>query len=356
MTNMTDTTVTPDHTATGDTTTPTAAPTDLSDSMHPALRLPDTGTATPWIGLDDMPARPEEFSFVLLSDRTGLARPGVFEHAVSITNLMRPDFALQVGDLIEGYTDDPDELARQWAHMDTVTAELDVPLFHVPGNHDVSNQMMRDEWIRRFGVLNYHFVYHDTLFVVLDTQDPPQRHEDFTDRVDSDVEDRIARLKELQATDPEAAVELIETMTDWNGTMPANVSEEQLAWVNDVLAAHSDVRWTVVCMHMPIWQEGEEEHPAFTAIRRSLGDRPHTMFAGHVHNYRHTVIDGHDHIRLGPTGGLWVLSGDDGNFDHITWVTMTTNGPRVANIVLDAVLPVEGGTYSPQPRFAPTPA
>jgi hypothetical protein len=54
-----------------------------------------------------LPDRPDEFSFVLLSDRTGMAQPGVFERAVAITNLLRPDFVVQIGDTIEGYTRDP---------------------------------------------------------------------------------------------------------------------------------------------------------------------------------------------------------------------------------------------------------
>jgi hypothetical protein len=75
------------------------------------LTLPDLQTATPWRALEHFPPRPQEFSFVLLSDRTGLAKPGVFERAVHGTNLLRPDFAIQIGDCIEGYTRNPETLA-----------------------------------------------------------------------------------------------------------------------------------------------------------------------------------------------------------------------------------------------------
>ena len=48
-------------------------------------------------------------------------------------------------------------------------------------------------------------------------------------------------------------------------------------------------------------------------------------------------IDGNQHIRLGPTGGLWVIGGDHGNFDHVTLVRMESDGPHVVNLALDGI-------------------
>ncbi len=285
------------------------------------------GGGTPWCGLDRMPQRPDEFSFVLLSDRTGAARPGVFERGIDVINLLRPDFVIQIGDQIQGYTSDPAELATQWAEVDAIVGRLEVPLFRLPGNHDVSNEVMRAEWLRRHGALHYAFRFHDVLFCMLDTQDPP----------------------------PEPADEpWDEPDFDWNGTMPARISDEQVAWAEGVIAEHADARWAVLCMHMPAWQG--KGHPGLDRIRRALGDRPYTAFAGHVHNYQRTVLSGRDHVRLGPTGGCWVLDGEDGNFDHVAWITMTAHGPRLANIVLDGVLGIADGTFragaGPQTRPA----
>jgi hypothetical protein len=279
-----------------------------------SFTLPATGHVTPWRGLDQLPRRPDEFTFVLLSDRTGGARPGVFERAVDVTNLLRPDFALQIGDMIEGYTTDPAELARQWAEFDAITDALQVPFFATPGNHDVSNAVMHEHWLARHGLLHYHFRYRDVLFIVLNTQDPPQT------------------LDEIDAV-------------DWFGTMPAHISDAQTAWAEDVIHTNTDVHWTVLLMHIPAWQG--DGHPGLDRIRSALGNRPYTMFAGHTHNYRRAVIDERDHIRLGATGGVWVHDGDDGNFDHVTAVTVTPTGLKIANIVLDGVLGMDGGAYRP---------
>jgi hypothetical protein len=181
----------------------------------------------------------------------------------------------------------------------------------------VSNDVMREHWLTRHGVLHYHFRYRDVLFVVLDTQDPPQT------------------AGELAMEGP----------MDWLGTMPAHISEAQAAWAEEVIHANADVRCTVLSMHMPAWQG--DGHPALDRIRGALGDRPYTMFAGHTHNYRRMVVDGRDHIRLGNTGGVWVHDGDEGNWDHVTTVTVTPTGLKIANVILDGVLGVNGGVFDP---------
>lgn len=298
-----------------------------------------------------------DFSFAVFSDRTGLARPGVFERAVSIANLMRPAFVVQVGDTIEGYTREPAKLDEMWREFDDIIAPLEVPFYRVPGNHDVGNLVMRDEWLRRNGPLHYHFRYRDVLFLVIDTQDPPQplsemlrpigpvlelppHVEQLLDRADETPEQQlIGEIMGLMNSDP-ASFQLILGAIK-NGTQPARISEEQLSEAEAVIAEHDDVRWSFLFMHMPAWQG--DGHPGLERIRRAFRDRRYTAFAGHCHNYHRTVIEGHDHVRLATTGGARILDTTDGDFDHITWVSMTAAGPRIANIVLDGVIGVDGG-------------
>ncbi len=323
--------------------------------MQDPFKLPEMTGATPWIKLDRLPQRPQEFSFVLLSDRTGLPKPGVFERAVQATNWLRPDFAIQIGDSIEGYTRDPEKLAAEWAEFDEITDTLEVPMFRVPGNHDVSNPPMAEDWLRRYGALHYHFRYRDVLFLVLNTQDPPHRASDFAgvdkpavdEEQDRDLD--IGKLQREQAADPRGFARRIEEAMDNEGRQPAHISAAQAEWAAQVVRDNADVRWTIVLMHIPAWQGGF--HPALTGIREALQGRPYTAFAGHLHNYRRVVIDGCDHIRLGPSGGTWVTTREDGNFDHICWVTMTDSGPKIANLVLDGVMGPDGGVFRPQPMF-----
>lgn len=311
------------------------------------------------------PARPDEFSFVLLADRTGMARPGVFERAIEVTNLLRPAFAIQLGDTVEGYSDDPDEIASMWDEIDAITAKLEVPYLRIPGNHDVSNDLMRRYWLERNGELHYHFRFDDVLFLMVDTQDPPLPLIDCLRPVDEDalrnmppelvllIDDLVGRpdgeviaaIAARLEDDPELIRVLLRAIK--SGTQPARIGARQITSLIQAVTEHDDVRWTVVCMHMPAWQG--ESHPALNLLRAALARRPYTVFAGHCHNYQHTTIEGRDHIRLGTSGGLRVLEGADGDFDHVTLVTMTEAGPRIANIGLDGVVGAEGGALVPAP-------
>jgi len=48
-------------------------------------------------------------------------------------------------------------------------AELEMPFFRVPGNHDIANKVAQELWRERHGATYYHFVYKDVLFLVLDS-------------------------------------------------------------------------------------------------------------------------------------------------------------------------------------------
>jgi len=309
------------------------------------------------------PERADEFSFVLLADRTGMARPGVFERAIEVTNLLRPAFAIQLGDTVEGYTTDPDEAAAMWDEVDAMTARLDVPFLRIPGNHDVSNDVMRQVWLQRNGPLHYHFRFDDVLFLMVDTQDPPlplidclrpvddagrqalpEAVAEFVDTLEGRPENEvIAEIVDKLADDPELIDALLRAIK--SGTQPARIGARQITQLVQAINEHGDARWTIVCMHMPAWQG--EGHPAVDLLKAALGRRPYTVFAGHCHNYLHTTIDGCDHIRLGTSGGMRPLDTQNGDLDHVTLVTMTSTGPRIANIGLEAVSGPQGEPLTP---------
>src|ERR1700761_3558569 len=68
--------------------------------------------AMPWSAKPVGGAAP--LRFAVIGDNTGIARPGVFDAAMTQIGWLRPDFILSVGDLIEGYNDDKATIARQW--------------------------------------------------------------------------------------------------------------------------------------------------------------------------------------------------------------------------------------------------
>ncbi|MBW2241193.1 MAG: metallophosphoesterase [Deltaproteobacteria bacterium] len=289
----------------------------------------------PWNHLD-FQNRPEDFTFAIVSDLTGGYRPGVFPAAVERLNLLRPEFVVSVGDLIEGYTEDRAVLTSEWDAFDAMLAPLHAPFFYAAGNHDYSNPVMADVWKERLGRDYYHLLYRNVLFLVLNTEKkqfplPPE------------LARKLGRVRALQKTDPAAAKKLAAALgrsVNWVGDMPAELGEEQIAYFEQVIAAHPEVRHTFLLMHKPIWQGAGND--GLRRIEAALGERPFTAFAGHVHNYHRFEIDGRVHIRLGTTGGEWLVPGTTGNFDHLVLVTMTEEGPSIANLLLDGILDDRG--------------
>lgn len=233
---------------------------------------------------------PGIFRFAIMSDRTGGMQPGVFKQAVDKVNLMQPEFVVSVGDLIDGYTEDPKIWNSQWDEFDGIVATLNMPFYHIPGNHDASNNLMIDAWHKRLGKDYYHFKYKDVLFLALNTD-------------------------EIQG---------------------GGIGPEQIAYAQKVLTENQDVRWTLVFMHRPLWSYGDQA--GYGAIERALGKRPYTVFSGHHHHYRYKIQNGMEYFTLATSGGGSNLRGADvGEFHHITWVTMKEDGPTVAHLELSGI-------------------
>jgi len=288
----------------------------------------------------------ERFQFALIGDRTGGQRPGVFDATIARLELLQPEFVISVGDLIEGYSDDPEELRDMWADIDRSVDKLDMPLLTVPGNHDTGNEVMRQVWRERNGRDYYYFVYKDVLFLMLNTEDPPVE-------LPSKTLEQITYFKKLVKEDPLKARELVENNPKARNEidLPVAISDAQVDYFREVLDRYRDVRWTFFILHKPAW---EYDAPNFERIEALAQDRPYTMFAGHQHNYQRTVRHGRDYIRLGTSAGIWHHQGK-GNMDHITWTTFTDDGPIIANLLLTGILDQDGPTTESEDHEFHTP-
>jgi len=275
--------------------------------IAPKLRIQVSREANPWTHLN-LYNNPDNFQFAIVSDLTAGLRPGVFESAVEKLNLLRPEFVMSVGDFIEGLTVDEAQLNRQWDEFDGWIRRLQMPFFYIAGNHDISNQVMAGKWEQRLGRSYYHFVYRNVLFLCVNTDDPP----------------------------------------------PCSISDQQLEYFRRVLNANRDVRWTFVFMHRPPWlpdfsKKTPKNGEKFESL---LANRRFTVFAGHDHKYSRSMRNGERCYVLSTTGAQGrgadyvtskgnrskaLLGLDKGEFDHIVWVTMTGEGPVVANLLLDGI-------------------
>jgi len=248
----------------------------------------------PWTSLD-LNNDPGNFQFAVVTDRTGGHRPGGFMEGVKRLNLLQPEFVMSVGDLIEGYTEDTEQLQREWEEFDGFIEKLEMPFFYVPGNHDITNKVMQDFWKERFGPTHYYFKYKDVLFLALDSED------------------------------------------NYRGAGRGTIDNEQYEWIKKVLEENQDVKWTLLFMHQPLWVQNAETK-RWPDVEKLLAGREHTVFAGHRHHYVRYEYNNGNYFMLATTGGGSSLRGPEfGEFDHVVWVTMTDDGPIIANLQLEGV-------------------
>ena len=276
----------------------------------------------PWSHLDYQDD-PGDFRFAIIPDRGGGDYRGAFTNALRCADLMHPAFVMTVDDLINGFGGTVKGYNRQQDELTNFVAKVRAPFFYTVGNHDVNvnlppqapknYEISSAVWREHFGDRRYyHFVYKNCLFLVLDTMDG---------------------RSELTVRD--------------------GISPEQYGWIRQTLAANKDVRWTCLFMHHPAEWNRAAWNRLETEVLVPRGR--YTVFAGDLHTYFHVRRRGFDYYVLSVAGGVGcmayahkkkgektppTLCGPEyGEMDHITWVTMTKDGPEVVNLKLDGILP-----------------
>ena len=258
------------------------------------------GEVKPWTNegfLDD----PQEFRFAIISDLTGGERPHVYERAVENLNLLRPEFVMSVGDLIQGGGVSREELLKQWKSFRGRTAKLEKPFFYdiwtgFTGMNP-ARQTSIDLWKEQFGTNTYYnFTYKGCHFVCLDSMD---------------VHDYYPPREPLSA--------------------------KQLDWAAREIRSRADARWTFIFMHKPLdWTSDR-----WLKFERSIADIDYTVFSGDWHTHCTATRNGKKYYVIGTTGGETggAVSEDFscGVMDSVTWVTVTKKGPVVSHIAVSGV-------------------
>ena len=158
---------------------------------------------------------PDKFTFAIIGDKTGggLDKWPVFNRAIDEINILKPDFAIMVGDLIQGDATNLKQLAAEWKEFWEHQSDLIVPFLPLPGNHDITNRVMYDYWEKHIGRTYSAFTYKNCLFLLLNTEEWHTNSGEWT---------------------------------NWFG-------EKQIEYVKSQLTQHADVRHTFVLLHRPLW-------------------------------------------------------------------------------------------------------
>lgn len=245
----------------------------------------------------------EKFTFAILGDKTtgGVFNWPIFDRAVREINLLQPDFVVMIGDMIQGTVRDTSILNRMWKEFNVHAEKLDVPLYVLPGNHDISNEAMYDYWNRKIGLRYYSFIHNNSLFILLNTE-------------------------------------------EYKKTKDGEFGREQLNFVREELNANKDVNQTFIFFHRPLWYEKDAKHGGnkeWSKIQSLIKNRDVTLFAGHWHNLEFQRIEGNRHIVLSATGGELEEKPfiELGYFHHYTLVTVDKDTSTISYIKPGSIFP-----------------
>ncbi|MEQ8927820.1 MAG: metallophosphoesterase [Fulvivirga sp.] len=217
---------------------------------NPAFVHDNNSGPTPWTSTD-FELEEEYFTFAIISDLTGGEREGVYNTAVAQLNRLDPTFVLSVGDLIEGATEDTLQLIKEWDSFDKRTSYLNMPFFHLGGNHDLTNPTMRKVWQNRYGNTYYHFVYENVLFLMLDS-------EDFGEERMLEIYHARTEAMKIIRGEVEGNFEETEYYNMFESKV-GGMSVKQFQYFENVLNKYPNVKWTFVLMHKPLWMREDEK-------------------------------------------------------------------------------------------------
>lgn len=207
------------------------------------------------IRLPGTPA-PDSFRFVVLGDRTGEARPGVYEQVWREAAAEDPAFVLSVGDTIQGLNDATAE--AEWQEVQRILAPYKrFPLYLAPGNHDIWSQRSEELYRKHTArALHYSFDHGPAHFTILDNS----RSEEF--------------------------------------------SAEEMSFLEKDLEAHAKQPVKFIVSHRPSWLiPAAFANRDFVLHRLARKYGVQYVIAGHVHQLLHIDLDGVTYLSMASSGG-----------------------------------------------------
>jgi hypothetical protein len=227
--------------------------------------------------------------FAVIGDRTGGHVPGVYEKILDRVESMKPEFAITVGDQIEGYNDDIDMIDAQWAEYDSIASVLSMPLFFTVGNHEIWSDISYDHYRETRGETYYSLNWGSLHLVVLDNG-------------------------------------------RYNST--SDFASEQLDWLAADLPKYSGGYRLIVFMHKPFWFDTIEEGKPDTLHSLFVANGVEAVFTGHYHSYFSGEYDGIKYTSLGSSGGD-ASESPTGMHYHFAWVAVTDDEIDITPITLE---------------------
>ncbi len=239
----------------------------------------------------------DEFHFAVLGD-SQFDDPVAYNRLINDLVWLRPAFVIQVGDMIEGYSDSS-AAGAQWQRFKGQIEPLlgaGIAFLPVAGNHDLygtqrmPNAELHALYERNWGSSYYRFDYRNSAFIVLNSDEP-----------------QAAKA----------------------------ISGKQWKWLQASLQRAQSSEHRFVFLHRPpdSLQQSAELHELFAE------HQVHTVFYGHHHHYHYRKQDGVQYVMTNAAADTGTTLDAVGSFDHLLQVSVRDKQVSLAVIRADSIKP-----------------
>lgn len=298
-----------------------------------ALTLLFLASATNVLAAENFVRRP--FSFVVIGhvrgNDDGLIQP-LLEPLLAKVRKQKPDMIFLTGDMIWGGLgkkhQQAEVITKDWDRLDGALAKLNVPVYRVPGNHDIHDPVTRDVYFARYAKLPQAFSYRGSRFLLLNSSYVPEGTEAPAQRQLVRGQQAYLRGKQLDSG--------------------------QIDFLRKELAGDHPYDHVFVFMHHLLWDHDEEARWWREVHPLIAGRAVRAVFAGDVgpRKFSHLKRDGIDYIQSSiadlPMVSLrrhWQHRMIAQQFDN--YLDVRVNGRQV-DIEVETVGELSSGHFTPQ--------
>lgn len=240
------------------------------------------------------------FTFVILGDRTSGAKDEIFKQIIEEIKILKPDFGINVGDLIEGDKKDSLAILKEWEKVLRMLKETNIKWYFTPGDHDIFSELSEKIYLSLIGNPYYSFSFANTHFIILDNS-----------RYNSYFE----------------------------------IPQEMIDWLEKDLESHKKYKWKFIFFHKPFWRYEYEnkrlkEFPLHQIFKKY---KVNYVFSGHDHFYTYLFYDSIHYFQVGPSGSRYKIYFDEkeGAFQNYLFCKVEKNQVIIAVIKPGSIFPKE---------------
>lgn len=214
-----------------------------------------------------------------------------FKKIIEEIRILKPDFIIQLGDLLSGQRRDSLMIIKEWQEILRLLKKTDTKIYFVPGENEISSEISEKIYLSLIGKTYYSFSFANAYFVILN----------------------ISQQRSL--------AELPAAMIDW---------------LEKDLAAHKKYKWKFVFFHFPLWRYEYEKKKLKDSYFHQIFKKykVNYVFSGHEQFSAYLFYDSIHYFQVGP-------SDKNDDFPHYFLVKVNNEEVNICLIKPGSIFPKE---------------